>query len=215
MNTFTKSVRQFTDSLITTLFFLSLPFTLLTACERSPLADPKESQNDSTNKPGSVNAWSYIYTAQVLPLASSDSSKVYDPATKQYTYIGSKSFLPTNYHRVVNGGAVLVYLRDNTFSQNGWTLSAFQDTYINIGNSGTWKANYTSSILPTGVLVKGQYLTNIGNPSYISAYKIDVKIILIDATAQVTNAIKSGAINVNDSQEVEHYLAKTVTDVAL
>lgn len=201
----------------------------LTACQRTPTPGPQGPKGDtgtqgpkgdpgspgppgpagdpgSPGTPGSVNAYSYLYPAQQVSLTVPGSYTSYDSVAKRYTYLGVKTFLPAKYSQIVENGVVLVYLR-NTIYPETWTLSTLQGiAFFDYQTQKTWPVTFTTATLKDQVVLKGQFVVDVVKPDHLTNSKVDVKIILIEPTSTVMNALKTGAIDPKNSQAVERYL---------
>lgn len=156
-----------------------------------------------TGTPGSVNAWSYIYENQSLPILAG--SPVYDSVNQQYKFFGRKSFTPEKYASVADKGIVLVYLKDTV---NPWTLNSITTHFV-IETPETAGAyiETTSRADQEKVNISAQFINRENNPTGLNNYRVSVKIILIEPTTTVVNALKNGRLDVTNIQAVENYLS--------
>jgi len=182
----------------------------LVACQSSETPGPQGPKGDTgaqgpkgdpgtPGTPGNVNAWSYIYTAEQFPAGDAGS---YDATTKKYTYLARKTYIPENYVRVANSGVVLVYLRKSDATQP-WTLTSLPYS------SSNGLLDLSTTAYPNMVVLQGRYVTDVPGSDILTSTRFDVKIILIEPTATVVNAINSGSLDVRNSQSVEQYLQRT------
>ncbi len=150
-----------------------------------------------------MNAWSYIYENQTLPVLAG--SPVYDSVNKQYLFFGRKSFTPEKYASIADKGIVLVYLKD---SVNPWTLNSITTNFV-IDNPETMGAyiETTARADQEKVNVSAKFINRENNPNALNNYRVSVKLILIEPTTTVVNALKNGRLDVTNIQAVENYLS--------
>ncbi|WP_345250053.1 collagen-like protein [Nibrella saemangeumensis] len=152
--------------------------------------------------PGTGSAWSYIYEKQSSNVMAG--GPVYDATTKQYTSFGRKSFTPEKYATIADKGVVLVYLRDGV---NAWTLSTITTHFV-ISDLETQGARIETVARTERdkVEVTAKFINDLNNDQSLKNYRFDVKIILIEPTATVVNDIRTGRLDLTNSQAVEKYL---------
>lgn len=161
--------------------------------DQGPKGDP--GAPGTPGLPGTVNAYSYIYTAQQFDKAEG----AYNADSRQYVYGARKSYLPQQYARIVNSGVVLAYIRGNDTTQP-WTLASIKR------GTPTGPIDYTMTAYPTALWLEARYTTTVEGDAPLLSTKFDVKIILIEPTSTVVNALKTGTLNPQNDQAVEQSL---------
>ncbi|GAB3512010.1 hypothetical protein GCM10027341_52240 [Spirosoma knui] len=114
--------------------------------------------------------------------------------------------MTANYNQIVENGLVMVFLR-NTIYPESWTLTTFQGiAYVDPQTHKTWPVEFTATTLKDQVILRGQFVTDVAKPDHLTNSKVDVKIILVEPTSTVINALKTRAIDPRNSKAVEQYL---------
>lgn len=113
-------------------------------------------------------------------------------------------FVPEKFASIADKGVVLVYLRDGV---NAWTLNTVTTHFVisDMETQGAW-IETVARTLRDKVEVTARFFNSQSNNQSLNNYRFDAKIILIEPTTTVVNAIQIGRLDITNSQAVERYL---------
>ncbi len=150
---------------------------------------------------GTANAWSYIYTNQVM---AAPTLRNVDPATGNFIFTAVRNLRPDRYQAIAPNGIVLIYLR-KAGATNEWKLSQLpQIRQEPAGGQSTLL--FDSRLMIDNAQIVGVLDTPVDDRNWLETASFDAKIILVEATSTTNlRTVRQLPVDVRDAGAVEKY----------